>query len=29
MYFYITDGVDQEDAVYAKVTQLSKRLQDA
>lgn len=29
MYFYIVDGVDQEDAVYAKVTQLSKRLEDA
>lgn len=29
MYFYIVDGVEQQDAVYAKVTQLSKRLQDA
>lgn len=29
MYFYIVDGVDQEDAVYAKVTQLSKRLENA
>jgi cell division protein FtsX len=29
MYFYIVDDADQQDAVYAKVTQLSKRLQDA
>jgi cell division protein FtsX len=29
MYFYIVDDAEQQDAVYAKVTQLSKRLQDA
>lgn len=28
MYFYITDDVGQNDAVYAKVMQLSKQLQD-
>lgn len=29
MYFYIVDEGEQQDAVYAKVTQLSKRLEDA
>lgn len=29
MYFYIVDEGEQQDAVYAKVTQLSKRLENA
>jgi cell division protein FtsX len=29
MYFYIVDEGEQQDAVYAKVTQLSKKLEDA
>lgn len=29
MYFYIVDGWEQQDAVYAKVTQLSKKLENA
>jgi hypothetical protein len=29
MYFYIVDTVDSDDTVYARVMQLSKRLEDA